>query len=72
MINIIDIKRHGNTILLGSGWTATERGNSLPELNIRHNGKEKRFFRGSSLCFSRPLSDEDRVYLASIAGECGA
>lgn len=62
------IKRHGKTILLGDGITATEgmEGN-LPSLRIRKNGKQIRYYRGSSLRFSHTLSSEDKDYLISLA-----
>ena len=69
-INIIDIRRHGKTILLGQGYTATEYyGSNLPQLTIRENGKAIHQYRGSSLYFNKSLTDEDKRYLAALA--CG-
>ncbi len=64
------IKRHGRTILLGQGRTATEgmEGN-LPTLRIREYGKLIRSYRGSSLGFSAQLTDEDKRYLASLGSD---
>lgn len=69
-INISDIKRHSNTILLGQGYTATEHyggGSQLPELVIRKNGKIIHEYRGSSLYFSKELTEEDKEYLIALA-----
>uniref|UniRef100_A0A6M3LHZ7 Uncharacterized protein n=1 Tax=viral metagenome TaxID=1070528 RepID=A0A6M3LHZ7_9ZZZZ len=62
------MKRHGNHIRIQKGITAKEgyEGN-LPTLSIRKNGKEMKFYRGSSLGFSDPLTKEDQAYLASLA-----
>lgn len=67
-INISDIRRHGRTILLGGGMTATE-GTScgLPGIVIRKNGKIIHEYRGSSLYFSKDLTEEDKRYLAMLA-----
>ncbi|MCD7996423.1 MAG: hypothetical protein LUH21_04230 [Clostridiales bacterium] len=67
-INIADIRRHGRTILLGGGITATEgRSEGLPGLVIRRNGKITHEYRGSSLYFSINLTEEDKKYLAALA-----
>lgn len=67
-INANEIKRHGRTILLGQGFTAIEgQEGNLPTLRIRQNGKEVQFYRGSSLGFDNPLTEEDKSYLASLA-----
>lgn len=67
-INLSDIRRHGRTILLGGGLTATEDyTENLPKLRIRLNGKIIHEYKGSSLCFSRKLTDEDKNYLAELA-----
>lgn len=61
------IKRHGNHIRLGDGITAVEgMDGNLPTLSIRKNGKEMKFFRGSSLVFSSDLTAEDKCYLRSL------
>jgi hypothetical protein len=66
---MFNVKRHGMTILLGGGYTATEgREGNLPTLRIRKNGKEVSFFKGSSLCFGKALTAEDKRYLLSLAG----
>lgn len=66
-INASDIKRHGRTILLGQGYTATEgyEGN-LPTLSIRKDGKHIKFYRGNSLVFAEKLTAEDKKYLAAL------
>ena len=62
-----NIKRHGKTILMGNGITATEgKDGNLPTLSIRKNGKKVAFSRGSSLGFSTKLTDEDKKYLLSL------
>ena len=62
------IKRHGNHIRLGNGITATEGyDGNLRSLTIRKHGKRIAFYRGSSLCFSQQLTDEDKDYLLSLA-----
>jgi hypothetical protein len=66
---MLNVKRHGRTILLGGGYTATEgREGNLPTLRIRKDGKQISFYRGSSLCFDKALTDEDKRYLLSLAG----
>ena len=68
MININEIKRHGTTILLGQGITATEGKDwNMPALKIRKDGKIIREYRGSSLYFSKKLTEEDKKYLATLA-----
>lgn len=64
------MKRHGDHIRIQKGITAKEgyEGN-LPTLSIRKNGKEVKFYRGSSLGFSNPLTDEDQKFLDSLAKE---
>lgn len=61
------IHRHGNHIRLGGGITAIEgwEGN-LPTLRIRKDGRDIKFFRGSSLYFSAPLTEDDREFLRSL------
>lgn len=67
-ISILEIKRHGKTILLGQGYTATENySTNLPQLTIRWDGKVIARYQGSSLYFSKKLSDEDKEYLGSLA-----
>ena len=62
------MKRHGNHIRIQKGITAKEGyDGNLPTLSIRKNGKEVKFFRGSSLEFSDPLTREDQKYLLSLA-----
>jgi len=69
-INVSGIRRHGRTILLGNGTTATERrSGGLPELVIRKNGKITHEYRGSSLYFSRNLTEEDKNYLVASSEE---
>lgn len=66
-LNTSDIRRHGNTILLGQGYTATEHhGGGLPELIIRKDGKVINKYRGSSLYFSKKLTEEDKEYLIAL------
>lgn len=65
-----NIKRHGRTILLGDGLTATEGHDGLPTLVIRRNGKRVKSYRGSSLDFCRRLTADDKQYLASLADGC--
>lgn len=66
-LNASEIRRHGNTILLGQGYTATEHyGGGLPELIIRKNGKVINKYRGSSLYFSKKLTEEDKEYLIAL------
>jgi hypothetical protein len=68
-INLRDIRRRGNHISLGQGYTAVEGmdGNMLT-LTIRRNGKVIKSYRGSSLGFEAlSLSDEDKTYLKSLA-----
>jgi hypothetical protein len=70
MLKTDNVKRHGRTILLGNGYTATEgREGNLPTLRIRKNGKQIKFYRGSSLVFSKNLTLEDKEYLISLASE---
>lgn len=74
MSAIIDpskIRRHGTTIILHPGLTATERheSGSLPEIRFRKNGKVVGYARGSSVYFSNPLTQEDREYLATLGRE---
>lgn len=70
-ISTDNIKRHGRTILLGDGLTATEGyDGNLPALTIRRNGKRVKSYRGSSLGFSRRLTDEDKQFLVSLADGC--
>lgn len=67
-VKVSDIRRHGRLILLGQGVTAMEDySNGLPELTIRKNGKIIHEYRGSSLIFSKPLTEEDKEYLAALA-----
>jgi hypothetical protein len=62
------IKRHGKYILLKNGKTAEEGFNgNLPILIIRENGKIIYSYRGSSLYFSRKLTEEDKDYLAALS-----
>lgn len=69
-IDVKQIRRHGIAIVLGGGCTAIEGvDGGLPTLRIRHNGREKKFYRGSSLIFGSKLSDEDKQYLASLAAD---
>lgn len=66
-INLSDIRRHGKTIILGQEYTATEDyRHNIPELIIRKNGKIVKEYRGSSLHFSRQLTEEDKMYLAYL------
>ena len=62
------MKRHGNHIRIQKGITAKEghEGN-LPTLTIRKDGKAVKFYRGSSLVFSDPLTEGDKLFLASLA-----
>jgi len=64
------MKRHGNIIIIEKGLTATEgMDGNLPTLSIRRNGKQIKFYRGSSLMFCDPLTEEDKQYLASLSKE---
>ena len=68
------MKRHGNYIQIEKGLTAVEgMDGNMPTLTIRNNGKISKQFRGSSLKFSTPLTDEDCDYIMSLAttGESG-
>ncbi len=66
-INPSDITRHGITILLGQGRTATQgMDGNLPTLVIRDNGRKIKTYRGSSLYFSQKLTKDDKAYLASL------
>ena len=63
-----DIKRVGRYIRIGKGLTAIEGfDGSLPTLKIKRNGKEIRFYRGSSLYFNAKLTDDDKKYLKQLA-----
>lgn len=64
----IKMKWHGNYIIIDKGITAIPgyEGN-MPTLKIKKNGKQTQFYRGSSLGFSDPLTDEDQRYLRSLA-----
>lgn len=67
MINLSDIRRHGKTIILGQGYSATEDySHNLPKLRIRKNGRPIQVYRGSSLYFNNQLTDDDKRYLASL------
>lgn len=69
-MNIEQIYRHGNHIRIGNGWTAIEkRDGNLPALQIRKNGKNVKFYRGSSLIFSDPLTMDDKKFLTTLVGE---
>lgn len=62
--------RHGRHIRIAPSVTATEgRDGNLPTLTIRRNGKVTNRYRGSSLGFSDPLTDEDIRYLQFLAAE---
>lgn len=67
-----EIRRHGNYIRIEKGLTAVE-GNegNLPTLAIRRDGKCIKFFRGSSLYFSNPLTAADKEYLKTLSGAAG-
>ena len=70
-IRVEDIKRRGNTIVLGQGRTATEgMDGNMATLSIRENGKRIKMLRGSSLGFSSKLTSEDKEYLASLGSDC--
>lgn len=63
-----DIKRRGNYISIAPGVTAIEGIDcGLPTLKIKKNGKIKRIYRGSSLRFSTPLTNEDKRFLESLS-----
>ena len=64
-----EIHRHGRTIVLGNGLTATEGSDGLPTLTIRKNGKVTHRYRGSSLCFGHPLTQADKEYLITLAAD---
>lgn len=69
-INPTDVRRHGRTIILGQGRTATEgRDGGLNGLVIRNAGKTIKTYRGSSLAFSGKLTNEDKQYLASLGSD---
>ena len=62
------IHRRGKYISISDGITATEglKGN-IPTLIIRKNGKKVKEYTGSSLRFSKELTEEDKRYLAYLA-----
>jgi len=67
-MDINTIKRHGKFILLGDKKTAEEGLNgNLPTLIVRENGKIIHSYRGSSLYFSRKLTEEDKDYLVALS-----
>ena len=68
-INETDVRRWGNHIRLGQNRTATEGRDELNRITIRENGKVISRARGSSLCFSDNLTDEDKRYLAALGSD---
>lgn len=67
-IDASKIRRHGNCIILGDGYTAVEgKDRGMNTLRIRKDGKDVTTYRGSSIGFSNPLTDEDKRYLAMLS-----
>jgi hypothetical protein len=67
-MDISTIKRHGRYILLGNKKTAEEGfSGNLPTLIIRENGNLIHSYRGSSLYFSKKLTEEDKDYLVALS-----
>ena len=62
------IRRRGQYIQIADGLTATEDWDgNLPTLSIRRDGKQVKFWRGSSLYFNTPLTAEDKDFLVALA-----